>query len=133
MKFFTKLISMIFILTLCATFFVSCKPSGEVCFCEGTNKDNKPIKKGEIFEEGWITLFAKFSKPFNADTLKVKLYDLEDGDVLPEDTQTIKVKASDKSFRTDFFLINESTYKAVVELPNGNKLGEGKVKIIESF
>lgn len=116
-----------------AASLAGCSRSGKVVFCEGTNADNKPVKAGKVFEDGWITLYGEFPDAFKSDSVTVKIYDTEDGDILPEDTQSIKVKPEDKSFRTDFLLLNESTYKAVIELPGNKQIGEATVKIIESF
>ncbi len=43
----------------------------------------------------------------------------------------MKVDPLAKTVRTDFLIINESSYKAVVEGKDGNVLGEGTVKILE--
>lgn len=110
---------------------VSCSKKDAVVFCEGTDTAGKPVKSGKVFTTGMITVFGSFSSAFGTETVTVKLYDTEDGDILPEETQEVKVDPLSKTVRTDFLIINESLYKAVVEGRDGNVLGEGSVKIIE--
>jgi len=120
------------IFAVCFLFLLaSCSKKDPVVFCEGTDTEGKPVKIGKVFTTGMITVYGKFSSPFGTENVTIKLYDTEDGDILPEETQSVKVDPLEKTVRTDFLIINESSYKAVVEGKDGSVLGEGTVKILE--
>lgn len=124
--------TILFVLMIAIT-FTACSRKGKMVFCEGTDADGAVVNPGTVFTLGAITLHGSFPAAFGTETVTIKLYDTEDGDILPEETQNLTVDPAATTFRTDFLIINESTYRAVAELKNGQVIGETTVKIIEDF
>jgi hypothetical protein len=125
-----KQILMLVLILLVST---GCKKKDGVVFCEGTDKSGSGVKCGSVFTTGDITVVASTDKPFNTDTVYVKLYDTKDGDALPESIIDVKVDPASMQLRADLSIYDESDYKVVIENKDRKPLAEGTVKIIENY
>ncbi len=121
------------LILLLITGAAGCKKKDAVVFCEGTDKQNKGVKCGSVFTTGDITIIAETERPFNTDTLYVKLIDSKDGDALPESIVEIKVDPAATKLRADISIYDESDYRVVVETKDRKSIAEGSVKIVENY
>ncbi|MBN1500369.1 MAG: hypothetical protein JW982_09440 [Spirochaetes bacterium] len=125
--FFKIALFLIFLLT------VSCKQKGIVQFCEGTDKDGKPVKCGSVFTSGDITLILESKDPFASEKLRVKIFNEDSGSAKPEETKFLEVEPSSKTARIDLSMYNPGNYRVTAENMDGKILTQGKVQIINDI
>jgi len=122
----------IFICSLICLAMTGCSKNDKIQFCEGVDVNGKGMNCGKKFTTGDLTGVIKQSKPFEADSLEVKVTRIEKNSKTVEKTIYLKVERDKKIASTPLSFYNSGKY--VVELfRDKDKLAEGEVDVTDIF
>jgi hypothetical protein len=121
-----KFIFFVFILI----FFLSCKKSPDILFCEGLTTDGKGTDCGTVFTTGDLTAVIKRSKGFGSNSITVNVYQKRDSLKTKLESIDMEVKNTDTQANTNLSFYNEGIYQ--VEAKSGEVIfAEANITIKE--
>jgi cytochrome c556 len=109
-----------------------CSKNETVQFCEGVDMDGKGVNCGKKFTPGDLTGVIKQSKPFDTESLEVKVLRIEKSAKTVEKTIHLKVERDKSAASTPLSFYNTGKY--VVEIyKDKDKLGESEIEVAEVY
>lgn len=107
-----------------------CSKKEKFTFCEGVDISGKGVNCGKKFTTGDLTGVITDTRPFEADTLDVKVSRIEKNSKTIEKTIHIKVDRTKNSASTPLSFYNSGSY--VVEVyRDSDKLAEGHIGVTD--
>lgn len=128
--FYSKIFFCIFFTIL---FLNSCSKEGNIQFCEGTDKENNPVKCGSVFTTGDLTIIINSAKAFNTEKITVKVYDTASEKPAPLKREFLTVEPTAKFARFDTNFINPGNYCFIAEKSDGEVVSKGTLKVIDDI
>ena len=114
----------LFILAL--IFFSSCKGGGSLTFCEGKKPDGSGVNCGSVFTTGDVMILVKGEETFDADKLKVEIFEESKGKKKLRETLQTRVKPEQTTTSLLVPLYSEGTFTLTASTREKN-IGSGTI------
>ena len=109
-----------------------CSKKDAVSFCEGVDVEGKGVNCGKKFTTGDLTGVIKQGKPFEADSLEMKVLRIEKNKKIPEKNVHLKVERDKSIASTPLSFYNNGKY--VVEIYKDDaKIAEGEIEVTDVY
>ena len=120
------------IICLSSIIILSCAKENPIQFCEGVDNAGNGIKCGKKFTTGELTGVISLSKPFDAESLVLKIIRIERSSTIVEKTINLKVERDKKKANATLPFYNSGNYK--VELFKQDALiADGSIEIVDTL
>ncbi len=111
---------------------ITCGKEAPLKFCEGVDKDGKPVNCGSEFTTGDMTLYVTADEPFGSNTATVIVYEKKKYSQ-PEYTRfESSVNPDLASAAIPFSLYVEGTYIVAVQVKD-KEIARGTVTIVDTY
>jgi hypothetical protein len=116
---------------LCSA-ILSCSKDNTIQFCEGVDNDGNGVRCGKKFTTGELTGVIHSLKPFEAESLTLKIIHIEKNSKIVDKTINLKVERDKNRANATLPFYNSGSYR--VELfREDNLIAEGSVEIIDTL
>jgi hypothetical protein len=121
------LLCMVLALPLC------CKTEKQVVFCEGVTPEGKGVKCGTTFSTGDVTALIQVKENFEAESIQLKVYEHKQlKDELLE-SHALAVKPDGRSATTNLSFYNEGAFKVIILGKEDREIGNGEIKVVDTY
>jgi hypothetical protein len=121
------------ILIIMISVLAGCKAAKTVEFCEGVSPEGEGLNCGGKFSTGEITVLIKPGSSFEVPQVNIDIYSNGDYKAEKVDSVSLKVNPEDTSARSNLHFYNEGDFLVEVTTPQGKKIAEGNVSIIDIY
>ena len=127
-----NIIKKIIICMLISIVILSCSKDNAIQFCEGVDNDGNGVRCGKKFTTGDLTGVINSVKPFEAESLILKIIHIEKNSKIVDKTIDLKVEREKNRVNTTLYFPNSGNYK--VEIFREDALfAEGPIEIIDTL
>ncbi|MCL2156053.1 MAG: hypothetical protein FWH53_10340 [Leptospirales bacterium] len=127
-----NIIKKIIICMIASSVILSCSKDNAIQFCEGVDNDGNGVRCGKKFTTGDLTGVINSAKPFEAESLTLKIIHIEKNSEIVDKTINLKVERDKNKANAALPFYNSGNYK--VELfKEDDLLAEGSVEIIDTL
>jgi len=117
---------------IASSVILSCSKDNAIQFCEGVDNDGNGVRCGKKFTTGDLTGVINSAKPFEAESLTLKIIHIEKNSEIVDKTINLKVERDKNKANAALPFYNSGNYK--VELfKEDDLLAEGSVEIIDTL
>ena len=127
-----NIIKKIIICMFAGLIILGCSKDNAIQFCEGVDNDGNGVRCGKKFTTGDLTGVINSVKPFEAESLILKIIHIEKNSKIVDKTIDLKVEKDKNRANATLSFYNSGAYK--VELfKEDDLLAEGSVEIIDTL
>ena len=113
-------------IVLMALLLTSCKGNGSLSFCEGKNPDGSGVNCGTVFSTGDVMVLVKSDEAFDAEKLKVEIFEESGGKSKLRETMNTRVKPDQSTASLLVPFYSEGTFSLKASTAE-KTVGTGKI------
>ncbi len=112
--------------------FVACGKEAPLQFCEGVDRDGKPVHCGKEFTTGDMTLYVTANEPFGSNTATVVVYEKKKYSQPQYTSFDYTINPDSNTAIIPFSMYTEGTY-IVKMIVKDKEIAHGEITVIDTY